>query len=137
MWLIDGIFRHHNGTLFNYIKEIHSSGEVVIVRLKGKIDSDTIPIIMANRSEKYLAHVTEKHILFDLKEVKHVDSATLASLILLLHDLKLHHRKLAFINVPAMIRDYVDIVRLSYYVHEYDNEEAALAALNNGHENEY
>ena len=137
MWLIDNIFRHHDGTLFNYIKEIRTTEDVVIVRLKGKIDSDTIPIIMANRSEKYLAHVTENHILFDLKEVKHVDSATLASLILLLHDLKLHHKKLAFVNIPPRIRDYVDIVRLSYYVHEYENEEAALAALNNGNENEY
>jgi len=137
MWIIDSLFRHDNGTLFNYIKDIRTTGDVVIVKLHGKIDSDTIPIIMANRSEKNLAHVTEHHLLFDLKEVDHVDSATLASLILLLHDLKLHHRKLAFINVPPMIRDYVDIVRLSYYVHEYEDEEAALAALNNGKEDEY
>lgn len=136
MWLIDGIFRHHDGELFDYIKEIRATDGVVVVKLRGKIDSETIPIIMANRSEKYLAHVTESHILFDLEDVEHVDSATLASLILLLHDLKLHHRKLAFINVPPMIRDYVDIVRLSYYVHEYDDEEAALAALHEEEEEE-
>lgn len=130
MHIVDKIFRHHDGELFEYIKEIRAAGEVIIVKLRGKIDADTIPVIMARRRGQYFDNITDKHILFDVEEVSHVDSATLASLVLLLHGVKLHHRKIAFVNVAPGIRDLVKITRLNKYVHEYENEEEAMTALN-------
>ncbi|MCK5450984.1 MAG: STAS domain-containing protein [Candidatus Omnitrophica bacterium] len=125
---IEDIFKNQDGTILAYIKEIKEIDDLAIVRLKGAIDSRTIPIIRANLGsdvEKYL----DKHILLDLKEVTRIDSATLASLIQLLGDLKVHNKKLGIINMTHFLKNYLSIAKLESVVCVYKDEKSAIKDL--------
>ena len=125
---IEDIFKNQNGKTLAYIKEITELDNLAIVRLKGSIDSHTIPIIKANLGsdvERYL----DKHILLDFKEVTRIDSATLASLIQLLNDLKVHNRKLGIINMILLLKNYLSIAKLESVVRVYKDEKVALKDL--------
>ena len=125
---IGDIFKDQNGNIFAYIKEIKEINDLAIVRLRGTIDSYTIPIIRANlgsKLEKYL----DKDILLDFKEVAHIDSATLASFIQLLNELKMYNRKLGIANAPLLLKSYLNITKLESVVQIYKSEKAALEDL--------
>jgi processive 1,2-diacylglycerol beta-glucosyltransferase len=122
------IFKNKNGKTFAYIKEIKEINTLAIVRLKGSIDSHTIPIIrtnLGNKIKKYL----DKDILLDCKEVTHVDSATLGSLIQLLNELKRCNRKLGIVNMTSILRDYLKITNLEFAVQVYRSQKDALDDL--------
>jgi anti-sigma B factor antagonist len=122
------IFRHEDGEPFKYIKSIEETDKLVIIRFRGAVDSDTIPLIkqnIAKRRERFL----DKNILADFKEVTHVDSATLAAMVKNLNDIKNHHRKLGIINMHQDLRDYLKIDRIEDLFDIYDTEEAALQVL--------
>ena len=125
---IEDIFKNQNGKTLAYIKEIKEIDNLAIVRLKGSIDSRTIPIIRANLGsdvERYL----DKHILLDFEGVTHIDSATLASLIQLLSDLKARNRKLGIINMTLLLKNYLSIARLKSVVCVYRDEKSAVKDL--------
>ena len=125
---IGDIFKDRNGNIFVYIKEIKEINDLAIVRLKGTIDSYTISTIRANlgrKLEKYL----DKDILLDFKEVTHIDSAILASLIQLLNELKRHNRKLGVTNTTPLLENYLNITKLESVVQIYKSEKVALDDL--------
>jgi len=122
------IFRDKNGKTLPYVKDITRSGAVVIVKLHGFIDSNTIPTIEADISDKRYNYL-DSNILLDFGEVTHVDSTTLAYLISLLHSLKAHHRRLGIINAGAALLNYINIEKVGELVHIYKTEEEALKDL--------
>jgi len=125
---VEDIFKNQNGKTLEYIKEIKEIDDLAIVRLKGSIDSNTIPIIRTNLGsdvERYL----DKHILLDLKEVILIDSATIAALIQLLSELKVHNRKLGIINMTLLFKNYLSIARLGSVVCVYKDEKSAVKDL--------
>ncbi|MDP2924448.1 MAG: STAS domain-containing protein [Candidatus Omnitrophota bacterium] len=122
------IFKHNNGRLFEYIKEIKEISDLVIVRFKGAIDSATIPIIREN-IKKYREKYLDKNILVDFKEVSHVDSATLAALLIILGEHEKHRTKLGIINISKLFESYLQVERLGTIICTYANEELAMKAL--------
>ena len=128
---IEDIFKNKNRKAFIYIKKIQETDDLVIIRLKGDIDSSSIPVLAgfgkknSGRTERYL----NKHILLDFKEVTHIDSSTLASLVQLLHELKTRSRKLGVINMTLRLKNYLSIARLESVVCVYKNEKSAVRGL--------
>jgi anti-anti-sigma factor len=125
---IGDIFRNQNGKTFDYIKGIEEIDNLAIVKLKGSIDSYTIPIITANLGSK-IEEYLDKHVLLDFKEVTHIDSATLASFIQVLSRLKKHNRKLGVINATPLLKNYLYINKIEPLIHIYKSEKAALEDL--------
>lgn len=71
----------------------------------------------------------DKNILVDFKEVSHVDSATLAALLIILGEHEKHRTKLGIINIPKLFESYLEVERLGTIICTYDNEELAIKAL--------
>jgi len=110
------------------IKEITMTDEMVLVRLHGDIDSSTIPIA-ENHYKSQRSDEMNRHILLDFKEVGHIDSATLAYIIMLFFALKQNNKKLAVVNAPKSLLNYLDILNLTSIVEIYDDEKKAVADL--------
>jgi processive 1,2-diacylglycerol beta-glucosyltransferase len=129
---IRDIFKNKDGKIFTYIKEIKEIDSLVIIKLQGYIDSHTIPIIRDNFSDKIKKYL-DKNILLDLKEVTHVDSSTLASLVQLLNELKKRNRKLGIVNTTFVLREYLKITNLESVVQVYKSQTDALDDLLSGY----
>ena len=125
---IKDVFKNKNGKVFNYVKEVKEMDGLVIVRLKGVIDAYTIPKIEIKHGSEIEENL-DKHILLDFKEVARIDSATLASLILLLNELKARHRKLGIVSPTPFLMNYININRLESEIRIYKNEKIALRNL--------
>ena len=128
---IEDIFKNKNRKAFAYIKKIQETDDLVIIRLKGAIGFYAVPILTdfgklnSGRTERYL----NKHILLDFKEVIHIDSATLASLIQLLNELKIREKKLGIINATLFLKNYLNIAKLESIVKVYRSEKVALKEI--------
>lgn len=124
MKFIPEIFRDKKGQPLLCIKEIKRLENLTIVRFKGSIDSSTIPDI-----EKYEKNELDRNILLDFKDVSHIDTSTVATLILLLNDLKKSHRKLGIINATEQLISVLTIERVGTLIHIYKDEKEALREL--------
>lgn len=124
---IADIFKDRQGRALPYIKEIRKLDQLTIVRLKGEIDSETIPVISDNidGQAKYL----DRNILLDFEDVTNVDSSTLAYIITLLDKLQKHHRKLGVINTNSLLDNYLSIEKVDSVIHKYKDENEALKEL--------
>ena len=124
---IEDILKNKNVKALTYIKKIQETDDLVIIRLKGAIDSDAVPFLSdfgkqnPGRTERYL----NKHILVDFKEVTHIDSSTLASLIQLLKELKIREKKLGIINATLFLKNHLNIAKLESIVKLYRSEKVA------------
>ena len=119
---IKELLKRKNGKLFLYVKEIKEINDLTLVRLKGNIDLYTIPFIKTDHKFE----VPNKHFLLDFKEVTHIDSATLASLLMFLTLLKIKNRKLGVINPTALLNSYLNITKSASLVKVYSNENKAI-----------
>ena len=125
---IKDVLKNKSGKVFNCVREIKETDSLVIVRLKGSIDAYAIPKIETKYGSEIEKNL-DKHILLDFKEVSHIDSATLASLVLLLNELKVHHRKFGVVNPTPLLMNYININKLESKVRIYKNEKTALRNL--------
>ncbi len=122
---VKDMFKNENEKVHDCIKEIKEMDELVIVRLKGSIDAYAIPRI-ENKYGSEIEKNFDKHILLDFKETSFVDSATLASLVMLFDELKVHHRKLGVINPTPLFMSYININKLESKIRIYKDEKTAL-----------
>ncbi|MDP8264023.1 MAG: STAS domain-containing protein [Candidatus Aceula lacicola] len=107
-----------------HIKEIVIKDDYIIFRMIGSVDMLTIPAFPdPPRNNKKMIN---KHIIIDFCDVDNIDSATLASLVAILFELKEAKRKLAIINATSLLRRYIDILQLGSIVKIYRNEKAAI-----------
>ena len=125
MWRI---FRQNDGAPLDCVQEIRDDGSIITIRFTGAIDASTIPLIERNFLDKEKEYL-EKHLLLDFKDVTHVDSATIAALVLLLVDRKKTHAKIALVNLPEMLKSYLKIEHIDASVPVYESEAEARAAL--------
>ena len=126
---LKNIFKNVKGEVLPYIKEITETDGAAIVRLQGDIDSLTLPTIMSNCCHAKQRQAINKNLILDLKDVTHIDSATLAAFVLLLNDIKEKGKQLGIINMPAMLQRYLDVSKLAQYFTVYENESVALSVL--------
>jgi anti-anti-sigma regulatory factor len=75
--------------------------------------------------ERYL----DKHVLLDFKDVTHVDTSTLAGMIILLDKLQKKRRKLGIVNTAAHLEDYFAIGKIGSLMHVYGSEESAFSDM--------
>lgn len=122
------IFRDRRGRSLAYVKKLEERRSVVLLRLRGSIDSATIPVIDDNLRARIRGSLN-KHILIDFYEVDHVDSATLATLIYLLDQLKKNNRKLGIVNINRALKNYLAIEKINKLVRVYKSEKDALKEL--------
>jgi len=68
---VEHLFRASDGRHFPYVKAMQETESLVIVRLRGPIDSNTLPIVFYDHQGK-LNRYLNKHILLDFEDVTHV-----------------------------------------------------------------
>ena len=71
----------------------------------------------------------DKNILLDLKDVAHVDSATLASFVFLLNDIKEKGRQIGIIDPPVPFKNHLDLTKAGDQFRIFQDENAALGVL--------
>lgn len=116
------------GTHPPFIEQVEDVDKVHIIRLKGPIDMSTIPKIYELKLKaKNKRGTLKKSILLDFKKVSHVDSATIALLLNVLHEVKHEHHKLGLIGISRELREMFTIARVSTLFAVYETEEEAIA----------
>jgi anti-anti-sigma factor len=128
--LLKKILRIRGGTSAPFIDKIENEKNVQVIRLKGDVDMATIPGIGKRVQEaKENRGLMKKDILLDFEKVDHVDSATIAGLLVMLSDLKHENHQLALINVPARLKSMIKILECRDLFSVYPTEKKARQAL--------
>jgi anti-anti-sigma factor len=110
------------------IKEVKELENLVVLRLKGRVDYTTIPTIKAN-FDRIVPDYIDKNILVDFKDVTRVDSVTLGMIILVLSQLKKRRRTLGIINATPLLENYLKVEKVDAFIRRYPTEEEALQEL--------
>ncbi|MGB2630572.1 MAG: STAS domain-containing protein [Candidatus Omnitrophota bacterium] len=129
MLKIDHLVKGPNGRLYPHIKEVKEIPNLIVIRFKGNIDSGTLPILDENIDD-ILEQYLDKNVLLDFADVTHVDTSTLASLVLLLDKLQKRQKRMGIINAQAVnLDDHMHIGKIESLVRTYDSEEKAIKDL--------
>ncbi len=113
-----------------YLDRIDVLEKMEIVRLKGRLDHEMIPIVEARIKEnRAMGSKIEKNILLDFAKVEHVDSALIASHILHLNEYQDKGFTIAFLNVTNEWHALVGIFKNGKFK-VYTSEEEAVRDLN-------
>jgi anti-anti-sigma regulatory factor len=114
-----------------YLHRIDSHEKLEIVRLKGRITHEMIPIIeeriQLNRKE---GSKIDRNVLLDYALVVDVDSATLAFHMVHFKEYREKGFKVGFININHEFRVLVEIFKENDYFNVYASEEEAIRELN-------
>jgi len=116
----------------NNIKNITFRSGVTIVKLTGNITFDTFNL-KSNQDEfsRRVKRKRVKNILFDLKDVREVDTAAIAALVSRLRYLKIRRSrgKIGLINLSPRMRHLLEISKTNELFTEYPSEEEAIDNL--------
>jgi len=123
------IFKRKKGKSLPFVKGVKETSNLIIVKLSGVMDANTIPIIRGNYKHE-IKQGLDKNVLLDFKEVTHVDSSTLASLLQAMSELKQKHRKLGLVNANHALKEYIAIAKLEFIIYVYDSIDEALEDMN-------
>jgi len=114
-----------------YLDRMDELEKVSIVRLKGNIDQQMIPIIeeriQANRKK---GSGIEKNVLIDYALVDKVDSAAIAFHLIRLKEYEAKGFKIGFMNASDELMAFLNMFHLSDAFKIYINEEEAINELN-------
>ncbi len=110
-----------------HVESVMIKDSYALVRLRGRIDAETLPDISGPTVWK--EELSGKNIILDFKNVVRIDSATLAALIAAFHNLKSQKKKLGLINAPAMLKNYIEILKVEGMVKVYKSEKTAARAF--------
>ncbi len=124
--LLDMIKKHQDKEI-EYIDDTIISDNYLLIRLKGPIDAQTLPLIERKSMDEDAFE--NKHILLNFEKVNHVDTATLATLVKVFHDLKKNDKELGVIHASATLKKYIEILKLGSVVKTFSDEAAALKAF--------
>ena len=116
-----------------YLDRIEILEYLEIVRMKGEITHDMIPImearIQANRKRQGGIRI-EKNILVDYALVTDVDSATIAFHLVHLKEYDARGRKVGFVNIPDELQTLMEMLKEKTIFKIYDSETDAVKELN-------
>ena len=120
-----------NQSILPFVDKYELISNVRVLRLKGPIDSETLPKIVKFKEEaRKRMDIDADNVLLDLKKVTRGDSASLSALIIRLSELKKRNKKLGLINVPEKLKYMLSICKCDELFSIFDTEEAALENMN-------
>ena len=126
-----GLFKKSKSEKPPYLERIDELAKVSIVRLKGKIERDMIPLIDVRiEKNRRAGSQIDKNVLIDFAKVVDVDSATIAFHLLRLKEYEEKGFKIGFINLIDEMNALVSMFKESKSFRIYVSEEEALKDLN-------
>ena len=125
------LFKKHNKEKPIYLERIDELKMVSIVRLKGRIDQTTIPVIDSRIKENRRAGSTiDKNVLLDFSKVEHVDTATIAYHMFRLKEYQEKGFKTGFINMTTEMKVLIDMFKENEEFMVFASEDEAVRELN-------
>ena len=101
----------HRVSSISFVEKIETINNLQIVRLKGDIDMTTVPgierMIIAAKKNRGLM---EKNILLDFQNVGHVDSSTIAALLVMITDLKNQNHRLGLVHISPRLEKILSVL---------------------------
>ena len=114
-----------------YLEKIDELERVTVVRLKGNIDQQMIPIIEERiQHNRKKGSTINKNVLVDYKLVKKVDSATIAFHLVRLKEYQEKGFRIGFMNLSYELKVYLNMFGLCEAFKIYADEEQAINELN-------
>ena len=114
-----------------YLDEVEELEKVSIVRLKGEITREMIPIIEARiQSNRRMGSKIDKNVIIDFAKVVDVDSATVAFHVIHLEEYHQKGFELGFINLNDEMKALLEMFKNSVPFKVYPSEADAIRALN-------
>lgn len=114
-----------------YLDRIDEHEHVNVVRLKGKIGRQMVPLIEARiRQNRRKGDGIEKNIIIDYALVTDVDTATVAFHLVRLKEYEGEGFKIGFLNVSDKLRALLNMFQQGEAFRMYDDEIAAIKELN-------
>ena len=102
-----------------------------IVRLKGRIDQNMIPIIEARiKDNRSHGSKIDRNVVLDFSKVEHVDSALVASHLIRLKEYQEKGYEIGLINVTEELRALLDIFKEGKAFRIFSSEDEAVKELN-------
>ena len=125
------LFKKHNKEKPPYLERIDELKKVSIVRLKGRIDQTTIPVIDSRIKEnrKHGSKI-DKNVVLDFAKVEHVDSATIAFHLIGLKEYQAKGFKVGFINIPNEWRVLLEMFKENDAFKVFASEDEAVREMN-------
>ena len=128
---MNNLFAKHEPETLPYLQRIEELEKLTIIRLKGLITRDMIPVIEARIKENRKHGSTiDKNVLVDFTKVEDVDSATIAFHIIVLEEFHAHGFEVGFININAEMKSLLQIFKEGAKFKVFASEAEAVAALN-------
>lgn len=115
-----------------YLSKIEELDNLTIVRLKGNIDKDMVPVIeqriQFNRKQ---GSTINKNVLVDYAKVDQVDSAGVAFHLVRLKEYQAKGFRVGFLNPSEQLETYLSMFHLCEAFKLFKNEDEAITDLNN------
>ncbi len=108
--------------------KIRKADNVTILDLKGKITIGTGDVMLRDHINKVLEQ-GERNILLNMADVNYIDSSGMGELISGYTSVTKRGGKLKLLNLPAKIRDLLQITQLITVFEVYDNEYEAVSSF--------
>lgn len=125
------IFKKQHTEKLPYLEKIDSFEKLDIVRLKGRLDHEMIPIVESQiRTNRAAGSTIDKNVILDFAKVDHVDSALIATHVIHLKEYQEKGFTIAFLNVTNEWRALVDIFKENKEFKVYASEDQAIKDLN-------
>ena len=125
------LFQKHKKEKPPYLDRIDELEKIDVVRLKGRIDQTTIPVIESRIQEnRREGSLIDKNVLMDFSKVEHVDSATIAFHLIHLREYQAKGFKVGFINISEQMKALVDIFKEDKEFKVFSSEDEAVRELN-------
>lgn len=114
-----------------YLERIDSFEKLDIVRLKGRLDHEMIPIVESRiKTNRAAGSTIDKNVVLDFARVEHVDSALIASHVIHLKEYQEKGFTIAFLNVTNEWQALVEIFKENEKFKVYVSEDQAIKDLN-------
>lgn len=124
------LFKRKQKTL-PYLERIDELEKVSVVRLKGLITREMIPVIQARiQANRRMGSKIDKNVIVDFAKVLDVDSATVAFHIIHLEEFHKNGFEIGFININEEMKVLLDMFKENVKFQVFVSEKEAVKALN-------
>jgi len=114
-----------------YLERIDELEKVSIVRLKGEITREIIPVIEGRiQNNRRMGSRIDKNVIIDFAKVVDVDSATVAFHVIHLEEYHQQGFEMAFINLNDEMRVLLQMFKKNAPIKTYPSEDEAVRDLN-------